>query len=297
MKSHRAVFILFILLCLNNTTAFAYPAFVQPTGASGCTSCHNDSYGNGFKPGVLAAYEDDGLEGLKDYIEELENNATKNTKPVIKPINDKWDITVGEAGLTIPIPVYDAENDNFDLHGSAPTGFKFSDVYIDKTTQLPTIDFKWSPSADQANKTYQLSFYAREIDTKEKLTSETVKIYIQVWPARTTATRFVKQFQLTNATWRSNRCYLSGALAFKTLLSETQVQNAQKTLTMTIKSTKGETLSNPVKLTPNSQGVWYKTISLFKNFEKPPCRIRVEYEGLKAARYITLASDYDECED
>lgn len=275
------------------TNAWAYPEYVAPTGAAGCTSCHNDNYGNGFKAGILAAFEQGGLAGLKVF---LHPAAPKDTKPVIRPINSKWDITVGETPLVIPLKVYDAEKDSFALHGTAPTGYTLSNVYIDSASKLPTIDFKWAPTADQASKLYLLSVYASETGAGRTLSSSAVKTVIQVWPARTSASRNVSQFMLQSAQWKSGKLNLIGSLAFKTGLSDAQRAAALANLTMSVKSADGYTISPPVKLAPQANGNWYKSLSL-TGVEKVPCMIKLEYEGLKVARTVSLASAGDECEE
>ena len=280
------------------TTAWAYPQYVEPAGASGCTSCHSDSYGNGFKPGVLSAFEDDGLDGLYDFLH-------PNTAPVIRAINKKWDITVGEAALVIPIKVYDAEKDSFALHGSAPSGYTLSSLYTDSATKLPTINIRFAPTPAQANKLYSLKVYAQETGNRRNLNSNTVSAQIQVWPARTSATRYVSQFSLENAQWQDNKLKLAGRLVFKASTTDAQRQWALTNLAMTIKNTKGSTLYMPVKLTPSATGNWSKALTLPVDDEhedeedplKPPCAVRLEYEGFKVARMVTLPTQATDCED
>jgi len=281
------------------TDAWGYPEYVAPTEAAGCTSCHNDNFGNGFKPGVLAAFEQGGLAGLKAF---LHPAAPKDTKPVIRSINSKWDITVGETPLVIPIKVYDAEKDSFALHGSAPAGYTLSSVYTDSVSKLPTIDFRWAPTAAQANKLYLLSVYAKETGSGRTLSSSAVKTVIQVWPARTSTTKNVSQFMLQSAQWKNGKLILAGRLVFKSNLSSAQRAAALASLTMSIKSSDGHTLHSPVKLAPKANNSWYKSITLINaddedDEQKPPCAVKLEYEGLKVARAVSLASAEDECED
>ncbi|MDO9105593.1 MAG: hypothetical protein Q7U57_11610 [Methylovulum sp.] len=271
----------------------AYPEYVAPTAASGCTACHNDNYGNGFKAGILAAFEEGGLAGLKAFLHPV---VPVNHNPVLRGINSKWDITVGETPLVIPFKVYDADNDSFALHGSAPTGYSFSTVYIDSASKLPTMNFKWSPTAAQANKLYVLSVYAKETGSGRTLSSNTVKTTIQVWPARTSVTKNISQFMLLSAQWKDGKLNLAGWLAFKPNLTTAQRAAVLANLTMSVKSSKGYTLRAPVKLTPQASGNWYKSLAL-TDVEKVSCAIKLEFEGLKVARTVTMASEEDECED
>lgn len=266
------------------TDGAAKPEFVQPTGAAGCTSCHYDNNGSGFKPGVLAAASSpDGLiAGLKAF---LNPPTAPDTKPVLHPINPKWDVTVGEAPLVISLQVSDAENDTFALHGSAPSGYSLSSLY--SKNNLPTIDFKWSPSAAQANKVYTLSVYAAETGTGRVLSSNTVTANIQVWPARTSATRNISRFTLQGAQWKNNTLKLSGSLAFKSGLSATQRAAALASLTMTMTSANGVIVHTPVKLVPQASGNWSKSFNMTAG--EVPCQIKLDYEGLKAMRTVSLA--------
>lgn len=287
-------------LCVT-TSARAYPEYVKPAGAAACTSCHNDSHGNGFKSGILNAFEQGGLSGLYDFLH-------PDTNPVIRPINGKWDITVGEAPLIIPVKVYDAEQDSFALHGSAPTGYSLSSIYTDSATRLPTINFRWSPSATQANKLYSFSVYAQETGDRRTLRSNTVTVLIQVWPPRTSATRYVGQFQLQQALWQNKQLKLAGSLVFKSTTTAAQRMAALAALSLSIKNAKGETLHAPVKLSLQTNGAWYKSLTLTRaedddGYEedddelKPPCAVKLEYEGFKVARSVVSTAPEWECED
>ncbi len=268
----------------------AHPEYVKPTGASGCTACHNDNYGNGFKAGVLAAaYSSDGLiEGLKDYIDDYNDaQEDENTNPVLSPINEQWDVTVGEAPLLIPLRVYDDEHDDFVIHGSSPSGYSWSKIYLDSLTELPSVDYRWSPKAGQANKTYTVSFYAQEKGSGRSLKSNTVTATVRVWSARTSATKQVSQFRLQTAQWSANKLTLSGVVIFKTSVTSAQRAAALTALTMTLVSNSGKVISAPTKLTPIANGAWQKTLGLTRG--QVPCSIRLNYEGLNASRLVKQA--------
>lgn len=272
----------------------ARPEYVAPTGASGCTACHNDNFGNGFKPGVLEALEEGGLAGLKKFLEAAGN---VDTNPVLQPINSKWDITVGETALIFPLRISDAEDDTFVLHGSAPTGFSFSSVYIDKVSNTPAVNFRWKPTADQAGKIYTASFYVRETGAGRTLSSNTVTTKIQVWPARVSSTRYVKQFMLQAAKWKDGRLTLIGQVFFKAGLSAAQRDYALASLLMTITNSKGRMISLPVKLSPLANGNWSKSLKLLEEDEDVPCVVRLSYEGLKVERTVGFSAPGYECED
>jgi hypothetical protein len=293
--------------------AWSYPAYVAPTSASGCTSCHNDNYGYGFKSGILAAFEQGGLAGLKNFLHPVVVNPVDpdpededdsdsdddtdpiepvNTKPVIRSINSKWDITVGEAPLVIPIKVYDAETNSFDLHGTAPVGYSFSAVYLDNVTKLPTSDFIWSPSVTQANKSYLLNIYAHETD--RDVSSSPVRTIVQVWPARESSTKNISQLQLTGAQLKNGKLNLAGTLSYRSGLTEAQKAVIQATLVMSVKDLMGNTINTPVKILPQANGNWYKTLTL--TGKKIPCTIKLEYEGLRVSRSLGFASLNDHCD-
>lgn len=294
IKELLSIVMLAVMLSVVTDTS-ARPEYVAPTGAAGCTSCHNDNFGNGFKPGVLDALEEGGLAGLKNF---LQAAGAVDTKPVIQPINAKWDITVGETAVIIPLFISDKENDSFVIHGSAPTGFSFSNVTIDSVSKLPAINFKWKPTADQAGKIYTASFYVLETGSGRTLSSNTVTAKIQVWPARVSSTKNVKQFMLQSAKWNDDRLTLVGQVFLKTGLSAVQRDNALATLRMNITSRKGNVISQPVKLTPLANGKWSKSLLLLEDGDVP-CFVRLNYEGLKVERAVSFSSEEEgkECDD
>ena len=106
---------------------------------------------------------------------------------------------------------------------------------------------------------------------------------------------------LQSAQWKDGKLILAGRLVFKSNLSSAQRAAALASLTMSIKSSDGYTLHSPVKLAPQANNSWYKSIALINDDDddeqKPPCAVKLEYEGLKVARTVSLASAEDECED
>ena len=261
----------------------AHPEYVTPTGAEGCTSCHLDIEGNGYRDGVLAASKSPlGLiEGLKAFLKPAPNN----TAPVLHPINSKWDVTVGELPVVIALQITDKEGDEVIVHGSAPIGYTLSPVYI--KNNLPTIDFTWLPTPAQANKSYPLSIYVQETKTGSKLKSNTISTTVQVWPARSSLANQVTQFSMESAKWQGNVLTLTGQLAFKNTLTATQRKTALATLNLNVKSNFGKIIVNATKLTLDSKGSWVKKITL--DATHVPCAVKLTYEGLRSARSVSSA--------
>ncbi|MDO9105594.1 MAG: hypothetical protein Q7U57_11615 [Methylovulum sp.] len=265
------------------TDVSARPEYVAPTGAAGCTSCHFDNSGSGFKPGVLAAAASPlgKIAGLKAFLHPV----AADTKPVLHPINTKWDVTVGEVPLVIPLQVSDAENDTFAVHGSAPTGYTLSKVYI--KNNLPTVDLKWAPTAAQAGKIYPLSLYVQETGTGRTLKSNAITANIQAWAARVSPTKYVSQFMLQGAQWQNNTLSLGGQLIFKANLTAAQRSAALANLTLNLTSANGTIIHTPMKLLPQANGNWSRNIPLTRT--EVPCTIKLSYEGLRVARAVSLA--------
>jgi len=275
------------------SNAFAWPSYVQLTGAKDCASCHITAQGNGYLPGILAAARSPQgtIEGLKAFLREAgiieeEQEMTKpNTAPVLHPINAKWDVTVGEQPLIVPLQVSDKEDDTFALHGSAPSGYSTSKVY--SKNNLATIDFRWSPTATQANKNYFINVFVQETGDGRNLKSNLISANIQVWPARDSKTKQVGQFLLQRAHWSGDNLSLSGQLSFKKTISPALRRKALSTLTMDITSSSGAIISQAVKLKPDRKGSWSSTFTLAAN--ATPCVVKVSYEGLIAARPVSQA--------
>ena len=267
------------------TDVSARPQYVIPTGAAGCASCHLDSLGGrGWKPGVLAAFDQGGIAGLKAFLNPVANN---NTAPVLHPINNQWDVTVGEAALVIPLQVTDKENDTFSLHGSAPTGYKVSPVTSTAPSNIPTINLSWTPTAAQANKNYTLSLYVQETGVGRTLKSNTVTANIHVWSARVSATKNISQFIVQSAQWKANQLAIAGQVIFKPKLTAAKRSAALKALTLEVKSNSGLVIGQPLKLTVDANGNWQKNLALTAS--EVPCLVKLNYEGLNAARTVQLA--------
>ncbi len=71
-KNIISMFGMFALIVCS-ITGWARPEYVAPTGASGCTDCHVNNSGSGYKTGVITAYysSSNRMVGLKNYITAL----------------------------------------------------------------------------------------------------------------------------------------------------------------------------------------------------------------------------------
>jgi hypothetical protein len=276
------------------TDVLARSEFVIPTGATGCIDCHFDEFGTGFKPGVLTAFKG-GLPGLKEF---LHPTPKEDSKPVIHAINNQyWDVTVGDAPLVIALPVSDAEDDMFTIKISpsplrAQTGLVIKGAVLsqertDMQSNLRVIDFKWQPTAAQANKTYGITFYAEEKGAGRKAISNEISAIINVWPTRKSATKNVSQFKIQRAQWSNNALNLAGAIVFKNGLTAAQRSAALKSLNLNMRTNSGFKLSSAAHLTVDTNGNWKKTVSL-KGLAIP-CVVKLEYEGLNATSPVKLA--------
>jgi hypothetical protein len=273
------------------TEAIAFPEYVIPTGASGCTDCHLNDKGEGYKPGILDAAKG-GLAGLKAFLHPAPVTSG-DTKPALLPINAQWDVTVGDAPLVIPLVVFDAEDDAFTVNMSIPAtalatkGAVLSQEHIDVQSNLPVIDFKWSPTTVQAGKAYTVNFTAQEKGTKRTLLSNSVTATINVWPTRSTNTKHVKQFKVQRAQWSNNTLNLTGVVVFKDTLTAAQRKMALNTLTLKMRSNSGLAVGSASHLTIDANGNWKKTVP-FK-VSNVPCTIKLNYEGLNATSPVKLA--------
>lgn len=272
------------------TDALAFPEYVVPTGASGCTSCHLNDEGEGFKPGILEAAKG-GLPGLKEFLHPTPIKAG-DTKPILLPINEHWDVTVESAPLVIPLLVSDAEDDVFKINVSKPTsalpikGAVLSQERTDLESNLPAIDFKWQPNATQASKTYTVTFTAQEKGVGRNLLSNSVTTTITVWPKRQKTGRNISQFKLQRAQWSNKNLNLTGSVIFKNGLTAAQRNAALKSLDLNMRTNSGLKIGSALNLVVDANGNWKKSVPL--KATAVPCIIKLEYEGLNASNSVKL---------
>ncbi len=258
-----------------------------------CTNCHTSQPGNGdtVKPAAKAAYDNGGvIPGLQNFLK----NSAGNAKPVLLPIDNQWNVQVGEVPLTIPLIVKDKEADSFIMQltnaasATAPKGYSFSKPYTVASSNLPAIDFKWKPVTAQKNKNYPVTFQAKETtSTGTTQVSNTVKANIFVWAARPVSAKYViEQFIVSSAKWSANKLAVTGRVVFKKTASTAARAAALKTLRLNIKSNLGIVVAS-VLLKPNATGAWASTFALTGT--KVPCLVKAEYEKLNAARVVNSA--------
>jgi hypothetical protein len=265
------------------TTVYARPEYVAPTGASGCTDCHLNNYGQGFQSGVISAASG-GIAGLTAFIQSLNS---PDTKPRLSPINVKWNVTVGETPLSIPFVVSDAENDTFSVNGSVAAGMQVSTITTN-AAGLPTFNLTWKPTAAQAGGNYSISIYAKETGAGRILSSVPVTANVKVWAARANAaTAKVKQFTLQSARWSNNSLKLTGQVLFKPSVTAAQRTAALANLRMNVTSQTGMVIGMPLAVAPTLTGNWTKSLKLSNS--QVPCTVVVNYEGLKAEYPVNLA--------
>ena len=272
-----------------NTETFAKAAYMVSTGATNCAQCHADNYGNGYKDGMLNATSSvlGKFEGLKGWLKTVGTD----TKPVLHDINDEWDAMVGEE-LMIQLHYSDAEDDSFTLIGTVPKGVTAISPSVDAETHTPVVGVRWTPTADQANKTFTLTLGAKEAGVARGLLSEQVDsgsdVKVRVWAARTSATKNVSRLMVRRAQWLNNKLFLEGKVVFQPTVTAAQRTAALNSLLMSVKTEAGVAVGTSAKLTADANGNWATTISSLTS-TKVPCVVKLDYEGLIATRTVKLA--------
>ena len=206
--------------------------------------------------------------------------STENTKPVLNKVATQWDITIGET-LQIPLSVQDAEQDEFKMIASK-AGTKFSEIYTDEKTQLPTVDFLLTPTAKDVNKILTFSFQAKETKTTQKLMSNKVSIRVRVWATNDRNEASVKGLKVSTSALKNGKLNLSGAIQFNNLLTTAERKKfiANK-FDLTVTDPDGVILTT-TPLTLRSNGNWSVSLPV----KSVPCDIILEYQGQKAERSV-----------
>lgn len=210
-----------------------------------------------------------------------------NTKPVLNSVAQQWDIEAGQL-LTIPLSVKDAEQDEFVITGSV-AGSKFSKIYPNAGTLLPTIDFQWTPTAKQVNKIYTISFMAKETKTTQKFASNKVSVRIRVWPAGNRDVASVSKLNVATSVWKAGTLTLSGNVVFNPLMTPAErkafiAKQLELTVTSGKSATGGELVGNKPLILDN-KGNW--SVSFPVAQAQAPCDITLQYEGQNASRTVT----------
>lgn len=213
--------------------------------------------------------------------------------PVILPIDNEWNVQIGEEALSIPLIIDDEEAGGFlmDLTAATPAvvnkSYSFSKLYLEPIRKRPTINFKWTPSAKQKPTKYSLVFRANEIiDDGSKQFSVPIKTNVYVWPARPVSSKnVVSQFIVNKANWATNGLTLSGSINFKKTTTPAARVETLKTLRLQVKSNTGTLLGLPIILKPTAKGAWSSKLTLSRT--QVPCIIKADYEKLIAARTVS----------
>lgn len=270
----------------------AQPQYAAKLGAD-CGVCHaTSSGGGGIKKAAMDAFIAGGvIPGLKNFVNSSKSAPLPtNTKPVISSIALEWDAEADQA-LTIPLSVTDAEQDAFQISGKLPSGSSLSTEYT-ANNGLPTVDFKWTPTAAQANKTYTVTLTAKETSTAQKLSSLPVTAKVRVWPAGNRDQAYISKFIVSTTKWTVGNLTLKGKVIFNTLVTAAEKTTLLNRTDWTVNITQGTTgtgtaISSLQPITLDKGGNWtLSNISLVAPFS---CNATVGFEGKMAARKITGA--------
>ena len=200
-----------------------------------------------------------------------------NTAPAINSWPPEKDVSVGDT-LQFVVKAFDAEDDNLIVRSfKAPKGA----VMI---SQGPGADaweamFEWKPTADQANRIYDVTFKAFESPIGNEPGQALLKSLprttsIRVFPADTSATEGFTKVLIKRAQWQRNkqRLVVSGAVKLVKVLTATEL---------------GALLVNPVTIntTPSgvaylseTSGAWQVAINGLTN-DTVPCEITAGFMG------------------
>lgn len=290
LKKIPTLFI-FSSLLTGVSPAFATEEIAAQLNTPECGFCHSSPIQSkqDLRSGVASAFNQDqiNLSGLKKFLAQ-QGPKSNNSKPVISPIALEWDIDAGQS-LTIPLSVFDAEQDAFQLVGKLP-GSRFSEVYI-ANTGLLTVDFMWTPTTAQANKVYTVKLTAKQVNSP-KLSSAPVTAKIRVWPAGARDLAYVSKLVVATSKWSAGKLTLKGKVTLNKIMTAAEKSAFLSRANLTATISQGTTGSGAVigKLLPlslSANGSWSLTdMTLTAPFS---CALTVEFEGKKAVRTIVGA--------
>lgn len=286
IKHNVLASVLFVIACVGIVgKVSATPGLANEFGV-GCVVCHTSGSGNedNVRGAARSAYNK-GRAALQEFV-------NGNTKPVISPIGLEWDTEVGQE-LSIPLSVFDAQNDDFQILGHFPIGATLSKEYID-SHQLPTVDFQWIAAADQANQVYTVKFTAKETATILKLSSAPVFAKIRVWPAGDRNQASVQKLVVSTVKWGGDKLSLKGKVVLNKIMTASEKTNFLSRTDLAVNITQGVDGTGPdisalLPITFDSKGGW--TLSDIGLSASTPfsCGLTVEFEGKKASRKIAGA--------
>ena len=208
----------------------------------------------------------------------------QNTKPILNPIAQEWDVNVGEL-LTIPLSVNDAQQDEFTLTSTMIMG-EFGAVHHNDEN-VPTVDFLFTPTEEQGNKIYTTTFSAKETKTTQHYVSNKVAIKIRVWPSANHDIDAATQLTISNAQWQSSTLHLDGQVVLNHLLTMEERQAfINQQFDLIIRSPEDNILHiEPLKL--SNQGLW--EISFPLSLQQTPCHVMLEFNNRKARHQVLNA--------
>ena len=208
----------------------------------------------------------------------------QNTKPILNPIAQEWDVNVGEL-LTIPLSVNDAQQDEFTLTSTMIMG-EFSAVHHNDEN-VPTVDFLFTPTEEQGNKIYTTTFSAKETKTTQHYVSNKVAIKIRVWPSANHDIDAATQLTISNAQWQANILHLDGQVVLNHLLTMEERQAFIDQQFDLIISSPENNLLHIEPLILSNQGLW--EISFPLSLQQTPCHVMLEFNTRKARHQVLNA--------
>ena len=208
----------------------------------------------------------------------------QNTKPILNPIAQEWDVNVGEL-LTISLSVNDAQQDEFTLTSTMIMG-EFGAVHHNDEN-VPTVDFLFTPTEEQGNKIYTTTFSAKETKTTQHYVSNKVAVKIRVWPSTNHDIDAATQLTISNAQWQSSTLHLDGQVVLNHLLTMEERQAfINQQFDLIIRSPEDNILHiEPLIL--SNQGLW--EISFPLSLQQTPCHVMLEFNTRKARHQVLNA--------
>lgn len=259
-----------------------------------CQACHNSNDGNSsnVKSAAMAAFIQGGVNpGLKNFVANTISSGPANTKPVISPVNPEWNIDEGQE-LSIPLSVTDTEEDPFEITGKFPIGASTASPEYIATNGLHTIDFKWTPTSDQANKIHTVKFIAKETATTKKLSSKPFTVKIHVWPAGVHSN--VSKLIVSTAKWKLDALTLKGKVVLNNKMLPTEKTTFLSRTDLDINfiaglNNQGINIGNSQPITFDSKGNWSLTSLVLPASPAFSCNVSLEVDSAKVTKKIAGA--------
>ena len=217
-------------------------------------------------------------------IDPIISPTAQNTKPILNPVAQEWDVNVGEL-LTIPLSVNDPQQDEFTLTSSMILG-EFSAVHHNDEN-LPTVDFLFTPTQAHGNKIYTTTFSAKETKTTQHYVSNKIAIKIRVWPSANHDIDAATQLTIISAQWQANQLTMEGQVVLNSLLTQQERQTfIDQQFDLIIRSPE-DNIIHIAPLILSNQGLWKVSFSL--PLEQTPCHVVLEFNTRKARHQVLNA--------